>query len=182
MAAVEMRELLLLGEPEPRSARAILNEFVREALATGEPSDAEELTRKAQAELAHDPEFGPVAASQYVAEWLPRLIADEAHRTRTPGGLRRGLSEEAYRKAVARKWEIFRISVGSGRTKLLLDCSRPELAVDLAQRRKQLAENTRYVRMEQHFYRGLQDDRTTIRKAFDEGERFEIWDTYLGKD
>lgn len=174
-----IRELIL---GETRTAREILLGFARKALAEGEPTDAEALTRKAQAELVNDPEFGPVAASQYVAEWLPRLIAEEAHRTRTPGHLRRGLSEANYRRAVARKLESFRIHVGPGKTKLLLDCVRPELAVDLEQRRAQLAANARYVAMETRLYDGLPNDRTPIRKAFSEEERFQIYDTHLGKD
>lgn len=167
-----------MSEPE-RSARGTLREFIDSVLSTGEPTDAVVLTQRAQEALGRDPLFTGIAARQYIAEWTPRLLADEAHRSRTPGTIRHGLSEEAYRRAVLRKWEGFRVTVADGQTKVLLDCIRPELGVDLERRREQLAYGARFVDFGQEIWDRLPDDETTVGSALDEEERLAIWDHHF---
>jgi hypothetical protein len=173
---------LLLGEPEPeRTARGMLRDFIEEVFATGEPTDSHVLTLRAQAALTSDPDFWPMAARQYIAEWVPRLVRDEAHRTRTPGTIRPSLSEAKYREAVLRKWEIIRITVGEGKTKVVDDIFRPELAADADRRSQQIDDASRFVAFERYLIGRLPDDTTRVGEVIAESERFEIWDNYFGR-
>ncbi len=146
-------------------ARAILAAFVKEQMDNSEELTLDRLLALARRRYLRDAAFQQVSARELIEFLLPQVTQRQRAEVREVFVEAARQGRPAFQAAAEAKLESWFESIGPGRSKRLLELTRPELAYSISMREAQVAGELRTLAFQRELLSLLPNDRMTIRQA-----------------